>query len=105
MRARVSYRGHVHGFDDVAHVARGIPERFERLGFAEAVDGAAAQLDRAARRGRKCDGPFAERIPPKIAPEAGGAPRLTTIGRKEHLADARAAVERDSLEERFAPRR
>src|SRR5438045_3186534 len=67
-------RGDARGFDDVAHVAGGIPQRFERLRFADPIEGAAFQHVVAGRR-RPWQRPLPERIAAEILPERRGFPR------------------------------
>src|SRR5581483_4495322 len=85
-----------HGFNNIAHVAGGIPKRFERLGLADAVGGFYFEFTRPRLFGGEGDGPFAEGIFAKVLAESGFAPVPSAVFGKQNLLDAVSAVERNS---------
>src|SRR3954451_2944663 len=77
--------------DDVAHVARGLPQRLHGLALARAVPGAHAQVVHAGGR-HQAERELAERVAPQVLAQRRFAPGLVAIGGAGELPEGRPPV-------------
>src|SRR5213592_1692733 len=82
--------------DHIAHVARRLPQRLHRLGFADPVKGAHPQVQPAFSGRLERHRPFPERIAPQVFAQLRLAPCLPAIFRARNFLDALARVKRDA---------
>src|SRR6478752_9152368 len=99
----LSRRANVNGFDAVAHIPGGIPERLHRLRLPDTIDRAHVQV-MSARRQADRGLPFSKRIFSEVLPERSLRPSLAAVAGQENIGYAVSAIERNAFEGRVGVR-